>query len=85
MNWFFFVVQRLKRAQLCSDISVLDPDILDKTVQFYGLLAEFLLRQAGCDLNLPHLPPADDVPMLFAALPEYIVDDMADFLLFILQ
>ena len=33
----------------------------------------------------PELPVADKVPVHFSALPEYILDDMADFLLFIVQ
>ena len=33
----------------------------------------------------PELPAADKVPVHFSALPEYILDDMADFLLFIVQ
>ncbi|XP_067945570.1 ubiquitin conjugation factor E4 B-like [Watersipora subatra] len=74
-----------KRAQLCSDTSVLDPDILSRTIRFYGLSSLFLLQQVGCNLDLPKLPLAASVPMAFASLPEYIIDDMADFILFIEQ
>lgn len=70
-------------ARLCSEVVLGDPELMGEAVQFYRLAAAWMLRTAapalGGNYALPlPLPP----PMEFATLPEYFVEDMAEFLLY---
>lgn len=82
----------------CSDIGFFDIKIFERSFAFYSSVAEFLLilMQGQVDQNgkmntdclgasmtmpLNH----KEVPKEFAALPEWIIDDMADFFIFALQ
>ncbi|KAF6038955.1 hypothetical protein EB796_002739 [Bugula neritina] len=47
---------RLKKAQLCADASVLDPELLTKTLRFYGTMSLFLLSQAGLSCTHRNMP-----------------------------
>lgn len=85
------VLQRLTRSKACADAGLLDRCLMRRTLQFYTTVAEFLL----CIMNeqtptsavpSPHvLPTCLEIPQLFAALPEWYLEDIADFLLFALQ
>lgn len=44
--------QRLKKGQVCADVSILDPEVLLKTIKFYELVAQYLIKQAGADVNM---------------------------------
>lgn len=60
---------------------VLEPELLQQTMLFYCSLAEWLGMQVvgGYGYRLP-LPK--EVPPLLAALPEFFVESIADFVLF---
>ncbi|KAJ8320744.1 hypothetical protein KUTeg_002331 [Tegillarca granosa] len=78
-------VQRLQKSKLCADAAVLDESLLRRCLQFYGVAAEYLLKVADPKHCGSTLPLPDDVPMEFAALPDFYVEDIADYLLFVLQ
>lgn len=91
--------QKLQKEKACSDIGLHDQTLFRRCFQFYSSVSEFLLlvmtgkvdENTGTFLNVPlvsrsvQLPLNAKVPPEFASLPEWIVDDMADFLLFFLQ
>lgn len=83
-------IKKLTRSKACADAGLLDQSLMRRALQFYSSVAEFLLGVltgsgvavgAGSHISLPQ-PPA---PAPFAALPEWYVEDIAEFLLFALQ
>lgn len=84
-------IKRLTRSKACADAGLLDRCLMRRALQFYTTVAEFLL----CIMNdqpptsavpSPHvLSSSSETPQLFSALPEWYVEDIADFLLFALQ
>ncbi|XP_040843818.1 ubiquitin conjugation factor E4 B isoform X1 [Ochotona curzoniae] len=78
-------LKKLVRCKACADAGLLDESFLRRCLNFYGLLIQLLLRvldPAYPDITLPLNP---DVPKVFAALPEFYVEDVAEFLFFIVQ
>ncbi|XP_049631238.1 ubiquitin conjugation factor E4 B isoform X2 [Suncus etruscus] len=78
-------LKKLVRCKACADAGLLDESLLRRCLNFYGLLIQLLLRvldPAYPDVTLPLSP---DVPKVFAALPEFYVEDVAEFLFFIVQ
>ncbi|XP_045338051.1 ubiquitin conjugation factor E4 B isoform X3 [Leopardus geoffroyi] len=78
-------LKKLVRYKACADAGLLDESFLRRCLNFYGLLIQLLLRildPAYPDITLPLNP---DVPKVFAALPEFYVEDVAEFLFFIVQ
>lgn len=78
------------RSKKCCDIGLLDPNVIRSCVQYYSTVCEFLLYQMeGRKVNGPfittihpqHLKPT----AVFSALPEWYIEDIADFLLFAMQ
>jgi len=64
-----------------------DPSLITRCIIFYSTVAEFMMALLqGCqfvpntDIQFP-----TEVPTILAATPEWFVEDIADFLLFILQ
>ncbi|PVD36627.1 hypothetical protein C0Q70_03613 [Pomacea canaliculata] len=78
-------VQRLQKSKLCADAGVLDQTMLVRVLRFYTQASQFLLRAADPKMQGAELPLPPDVPMEFAALPEFYLEDIADYLLFVLQ
>lgn len=77
--------QRLQKSKLCAEAGVLDESVLCKCLQFYSLLSDFILRAADPKNHGMMLPLPAEVAPQFAALPEFYVEDIADFFLFVLQ
>ncbi|XP_041377968.1 ubiquitin conjugation factor E4 B-like [Gigantopelta aegis] len=78
-------LQRLQKGKLCADAGVLDHTMLRRCLHFYTQVAHFILRAADPQNHGSKLPLSTEIPMQFAALPEFYVEDIADFLLFVLQ
>lgn len=72
---------------MCADIALFDRKLLKRGVDFYTTVGEFLVRvlTQGTFTDCPTIPLPTDVPNAFAALPEWFVEDIAEFLLFTLQ
>lgn len=72
--------RRIAQGKLCTDAGLLDPTLLGRCLHLYNLAAAVFL-------SLLHEEPPDavEVPRLFAAYPEWYIEDMADVLLFIIQ
>ncbi|XP_036214779.2 ubiquitin conjugation factor E4 B [Bactrocera oleae] len=82
--------KKLSRSKLCSELCLLDPKLLSSCMYFYSTVCEYLLYQIeGRPVEGPYiskvpvqqLKPTD----VLAALPEWYVDDIAEFILFAMQ
>lgn len=83
-------LKKLNRSKTCCDIGLIDPNVLRQSMQFYSTVCEFILYQMeGRRADGPFIgtiPPQQLQPTeAFSAMPEWYVEDIADFLLFILQ
>uniref|UniRef100_A0A2K5Q7H3 Ubiquitin conjugation factor E4 n=1 Tax=Cebus imitator TaxID=2715852 RepID=A0A2K5Q7H3_CEBIM len=77
--------RKLVRCKACADAGLLDESFLRRCLNFYGLLIQLLLRILDPAYPDITLPLNSDVPKVFAALPEFYVEDVAEFLFFIVQ
>ncbi|CAG0888897.1 unnamed protein product [Darwinula stevensoni] len=88
MKRFSHQVKKLYRSKACSEAAILDPDLLGSCMSFYSRVAVYLLklvREKGESTVDPSLPLPSQVPFLFAALPEWYIEDIAEFLLFVVN
>lgn len=78
-------LKKLVRAKACADAGLLDENLLRRCLQFYSTVIQLILRMV--DPAYPHmtLPLSPEVPKSFAALPEFYIEDVAEFLLFVVQ
>ncbi|KAJ3586663.1 hypothetical protein NHX12_013059 [Muraenolepis orangiensis] len=78
-------LKKLVRAKACADAGLLDENVLRRCLQFYSTVIQLILRMV--DPAYPHmsLPLNPDIPKSFAALPEFYIEDVAEFLLFVVQ
>ncbi|XP_048520078.1 ubiquitin conjugation factor E4 B isoform X3 [Dendroctonus ponderosae] len=81
-------LKKLNKSKACADAGLLDYNLIRRTLIFYTSVSEYLLslmtgaapRSAVPDLPLP--PPQSPA---YYAMPEWYVEDIAEFLLFALQ
>ncbi|XP_076166948.1 ubiquitination factor E4B [Ptiloglossa arizonensis] len=81
-------LKQLGKSKSCTDAGLIDPVLLRRCLHFYISVAEVLLSlltQTPPGNPLPELPLLQEVPQKFTALPEWYVEDIAEFLLFTLQ
>lgn len=81
-------LKQLGKSKSCLDAGLNDPVLLRRCLHFYISVAEILLSlltQTSPGNPLPELPLPQEVPQKFTALPEWYVEDIAEFLLFTLQ
>lgn len=81
-------LKRLGKSKSCADAGLIDPVLLRRSLHFYISVAEVLLGLLAQKLPgnpFPELPLSQDIPHKFTALPEWYVEDIAEFLLFTLQ
>ncbi|KAL3862635.1 hypothetical protein ACJMK2_008589, partial [Sinanodonta woodiana] len=78
-------IQRLQKSKLCADVGTLDESLLRRCLEFYSTMSDYLLRVADPDNNGNSLPLLPEAPFHFTALPEFYLEDIADFVLFVLQ
>ncbi|KAF9977220.1 hypothetical protein BGZ75_010366, partial [Mortierella antarctica] len=82
-------LEKMITFKLSLESQILDPIILGHSFQFYNLVMVWLLRLADPAQAYPRKPielplpvrPSDD----FAILPEYIIEDIVEFFLFVLR
>ncbi|KAF4524156.1 hypothetical protein B566_EDAN010611 [Ephemera danica] len=82
-------LKKLTRRKACAEAGLMDETLLRRAMGFYSSVAEFLLLVmlppgssygSSATYNLPL-----EAPQHFTAFPEWYVEDIADFLLFVLQ
>lgn len=76
--------RKLAKAKVCADAAILDQQLLAHCLSFYSMVMKLLLKSVGYDIetNTIVLPLPPEVPKVFAAYPEWYLDDIADLLLF---
>jgi hypothetical protein len=74
-------LESLVKFKLCVDSQLLQPGLLRDSLSLYIFLARFM--QHLIDPTRKGPPLSDDVPIRYAALPEYLIEDMADMVLFL--
>ncbi|XP_052213480.1 ubiquitin conjugation factor E4 B-like isoform X2 [Dreissena polymorpha] len=77
--------QRLQKSKLCAEAAITDESMLRACLQFYSLLSSFMLRVADPVNKGRVLPLPSEIPPVFAAIPEYYLEDIAEFTLFAAQ
>lgn len=76
------------QAKQGLDTVILHEEFVRRCLSFYSNVAEYLNSVAMPGLGsgeTPNLPLPGEAPLLFAYLPEWYVEDIAEFLLFTLQ
>ncbi|XP_071203119.1 ubiquitin conjugation factor E4 B-like isoform X2 [Salvelinus alpinus] len=78
-------LKKLVCSKACADAGLLDENLLRRCLQFYSMVIQLILRMV--DPAYPHitLPLNPEIPKSFAALPEFYIEDVAEFLLFVVQ
>lgn len=77
----------LFRSKACADAGLLDKNLMRRALIFYTSVAQFLLSLMTNTLpnnQAPTLPLPSTNPEAFSAMPEWYVEDIAEFLLFAL-
>ncbi|KAJ8676226.1 hypothetical protein QAD02_012012 [Eretmocerus hayati] len=88
-------LKRLSKSRACAEASLLDPLLIRRSLFFYSSVAEVLLRtltgaknvnELAYDNNLSEiLSCRSETPKIFTAMPEWYIEDIAEFLLITLQ
>ncbi|KAH8412425.1 hypothetical protein KR009_001922 [Drosophila setifemur] len=83
-------MRKLTRSKTCSEITLLDPALLQRCTEFYSTVCEFMLYQfEGRPIEGPFISkmPVQQLKAsdAFSALPEWYIDDIAEFILFTMQ
>uniref|UniRef100_A0A3P8V9A7 Ubiquitin conjugation factor E4 B n=1 Tax=Cynoglossus semilaevis TaxID=244447 RepID=A0A3P8V9A7_CYNSE len=78
-------LKKLVRAKACADVGLLDENLLRRCLQFYSTVIQLLLRMVDPAYPNITLPLNPEIPKSFAALPEFYIEDVAEFLLFVVQ
>ncbi|XP_054160549.1 ubiquitin conjugation factor E4 B-like [Oppia nitens] len=79
-------VKKLQEAKACAECGLLDEKLLGRCLGFYNQLIGLLLKTIGCsDHSTISLPLSSKIPDIFAAYPEWYIEDIADYLLFVIQ
>ncbi|XP_056589281.1 ubiquitin conjugation factor E4 B isoform X2 [Triplophysa dalaica] len=78
-------LKKLVRSKACADAGLLDENLLRRCLQFFSMVIQLILRMV--EPAYPHvsLPLNPEIPKSFGALPEFYIEDVAEFLLFIVQ
>lgn len=88
-------LKRLSKSKGCAEAGLIDRQILRRSLLFYTSVAEVLLKlltgvenvhELAYDNNLANvLSCRSETPKIFTAMPEWYIEDIAEFLLFTLQ
>ena len=74
-------IETLLKVKLCVDAQLLQPSLLAQALSLYVLACKWML--SIIDPQAQGLPLPAQLPMEFAALPEYLVEDASELLLFL--
>ncbi|KAL1494534.1 hypothetical protein ABEB36_010117 [Hypothenemus hampei] len=81
-------LKKLNKSKACADAGLLDKNLMRRSLIFYTSVSEYLLSLmtlASPGSPLPELPLTPQPNLAFYAMPEWYVEDIAEFLLFALQ
>lgn len=79
-------VKKLQKAKICAESGLVDEKLLGRCLVFYNQFIGLLLKTINCeDHSSIDLPLPEKVPEIFASYPDWYIEDIADFLLFVIQ
>ncbi|XP_060521992.1 ubiquitin conjugation factor E4 B [Cylas formicarius] len=81
-------VKKLNKSRACANAGLLDKNLMGRSLIFYTTVSEYLLSLmtgAPPGSPVPDLPLPPPTSPAFYAMPEWYVEDIAEFLLFALQ
>ncbi|CAG2108572.1 unnamed protein product [Medioppia subpectinata] len=79
-------VLKLTKAKACAECGLIDERFLGRCLAFYNQFIGLLLKSIDCgDHSTIVLPLPQNVPEMFASYPEWYIEDIAEFLLFVIQ
>lgn len=76
--------KKLGKAKAAADAGLLDQSLLKRCLNFYNSVVAMLLNTL-CGPSGPSLPLPETIPKEFAAYPDWYIEDITDFLLFVVQ
>ncbi|RUS31621.1 ubiquitin elongating factor core-domain-containing protein [Jimgerdemannia flammicorona] len=80
-------VEKLLCHKLALDAALQDPEFLSHMMRFYNLVMTWLVRlvdpKGGHPSQAVGLPLPNEIPKLFAMLPEWIIEDIVEFFIFV--
>ncbi|KAF8073720.1 ubiquitin conjugation factor E4 [Lyophyllum atratum] len=80
---------KIRSRQLTYEAQLTDPEFVFRSLGFTNFLSTWLIRQVDPKKSHPNppveIPLPKEVPMAFRVLPEYILEDIVEHLLFVVQ
>ncbi|KAH7922937.1 hypothetical protein BV22DRAFT_1036932 [Leucogyrophana mollusca] len=80
---------KIQSHQLAFRVQLLDPELVFRYIGFTNFISTWLIRSVDPRKSHPsptiELPLPKDVPMTFRVLPEYTIEDVVDYLLFVVR
>ncbi|KAJ3503365.1 hypothetical protein NLJ89_g8468 [Agrocybe chaxingu] len=80
---------KIQSHRFAYEAGLMEPELTFRSIGFTNFLSTWLIRQVDPKETHPNppvqLPLSKDVPMAFRVLPEYIVEDIVDYLYFSVQ
>ncbi|KAG2102251.1 ubiquitin elongating factor core-domain-containing protein [Suillus discolor] len=82
-------MSKIQSQQLAYRVQLLDPELVFRYIGFTSFASTWLIRSVdpwGTHPNpVVELPLSKDVPMTFRVLPEFIIEDVVEFFLFVVR
>ncbi|KAG1822730.1 ubiquitin elongating factor core-domain-containing protein [Suillus subaureus] len=82
-------MSKIQSQQLAYRVQLLDPELVFRYIGFTNFASTWLIRSVdpqGAHPNpVVELPLPKDVPMTFRVLPEFIIEDVVEFFLFVVR
>lgn len=75
-------VNAAQENRLCTETMMGDPELIHEVIAFYRLGAAWMMRLA-CPSGPLQMPLPEPAPAAFASLPEYFIEDLAEYLLYV--
>lgn len=77
----------MTQQKLAYETMLLDPEFLSQIMQFYNLVMAWLVRMVDQKHLHPwdtvQLPLPDSIPENFSMLPEWIIEDIVEYFIFL--
>jgi ubiquitin conjugation factor E4 B len=82
-------MSKIQSQQLAYRVQLLDPELVFRYIGFTNFASTWLIRSVDPQGTHPNpvveLPLPKDVPMTFRVLPEFIIEDVVEFFLFVVR
>lgn len=80
---------KIQAEQQAYRVQIMDPELVFRTIGFINFVSSWLIRivdpRHAHPTTMVELPLPQEVPMTFRVLPEYFLEDVVDYFLFIVR